>query len=103
MSQHLKVLKDAGLVSAQADGNRRIYLMDPSGIEHLRAYLDFFWNQALALFKTAVETTTQGGTMSIQSTAAPVRTSIVVEAPVQRAFEVFTQEMKKPGGPRTIT
>ena len=55
VSQHLRVLKDAGLVSARADGNRRIYRMDPSGIEHLRAYLDFFWNQALAAFKTAVE------------------------------------------------
>jgi DNA-binding transcriptional ArsR family regulator len=55
VSQHLRVLKDAGLVSAQADGNRRIYQMDPRGLEHLRAYLDFFWNQALAAFKTAVE------------------------------------------------
>ena len=55
VSQHLRVLKDAGLVSARAEGNRRIYRMDPRGIEHLRAYLDFFWNQALAAFKTAVE------------------------------------------------
>jgi DNA-binding transcriptional ArsR family regulator len=55
VSQHLRVLKDAGLVTARADGNRRVYRMDPSGIEHLRAYLDHFWNQALAAFKTAVE------------------------------------------------
>jgi DNA-binding transcriptional ArsR family regulator len=55
VSQHLKVLKAAGLVSDRAAGNRRIYRMDPHGLEHLRAYLDHFWNQALAAFKTAVE------------------------------------------------
>ena len=55
VSQHLRVLKDAGLVSDRADGNRRIYRMNPQGIVHLRAYLDHFWNLALASFKTAVE------------------------------------------------
>jgi DNA-binding transcriptional ArsR family regulator len=55
VSQHLKVLKEAGLVSDRAVGNRRIYRMDPRGLQDLRAYLDFFWNQALAAFKTAVE------------------------------------------------
>jgi DNA-binding transcriptional ArsR family regulator len=55
VSQHLRVLSDAGLVSARAVGNRRIYRMNPNGLEHLRAYLDFFWNQALAAFKTAAE------------------------------------------------
>jgi DNA-binding transcriptional ArsR family regulator len=55
VSQHLKVLKEAGLVSDRAAGNRRIYRMDPAGLKDLRAYLDHFWNQALAAFKTAVE------------------------------------------------
>jgi DNA-binding transcriptional ArsR family regulator len=55
VSQHLKVLKEAGLVSDRADGSRRIYSMDPGGLQDLRAYLDHFWNQALAAFKTAVE------------------------------------------------
>jgi DNA-binding transcriptional ArsR family regulator len=55
VSQHLKVLKEAGLVSDRADGNRRIYRMDPAGLKDLSAYLDHFWNQALAAFKTAVE------------------------------------------------
>ncbi|HEX3691130.1 MAG TPA: metalloregulator ArsR/SmtB family transcription factor [Solirubrobacteraceae bacterium] len=55
VSQHLKVLKEAGLVSDRAVGNRRIYRMDARGLSDLRAYLDFFWNQALAAFKTAVE------------------------------------------------
>jgi DNA-binding transcriptional ArsR family regulator len=55
VSQHLKVLKDAGLVIDRRAGNRRIYQLDPHGVGALRAYLDRFWNQALAAFKTAAE------------------------------------------------
>src|SRR5947207_4300427 len=57
VSQHLKVLKDAGLVVDRPAGNRRIYSLDPDGVGALRAYFDRFWNQALAAFKTAVERT----------------------------------------------
>jgi DNA-binding transcriptional ArsR family regulator len=55
VSQHLKVLKDAGLVLDRPDGARRIYQLDPDGIGALRAYLDQFWSKALAAYKTAVE------------------------------------------------
>jgi DNA-binding transcriptional ArsR family regulator len=55
VSQHLKVLKEAGLVSDEPDGTRRIYQLDPEGVDALRAYLDQFWNQALTAFKRAVE------------------------------------------------
>jgi DNA-binding transcriptional ArsR family regulator len=55
VSQHLKVLKDARLVVDQRVGTRRIYQLDPDGLGALRAYLDHFWDQALAGFKTAVE------------------------------------------------
>jgi DNA-binding transcriptional ArsR family regulator len=55
VSQHLKVLKDAGLVVDRAAGTRRIYQVDPAGVAALRAELDRFWNEALAGFKTAVE------------------------------------------------
>jgi DNA-binding transcriptional ArsR family regulator len=55
VSQHLKVLKDAGLVFDRADGTRRLYQVDPKGIAALRDYLDAFWDQALAAFKTHVE------------------------------------------------
>ena len=55
VSQHLKVLKDAGLVIDRRAGNRRIYQLDPAGVGALRAYLDRFWNNALAAFKVAVE------------------------------------------------
>jgi DNA-binding transcriptional ArsR family regulator len=55
VSQHLKVLKAVGLVVDQPIGTRRIYRLDPDGLRDLRAYLDHFWDQALAGFKTAVE------------------------------------------------
>jgi DNA-binding transcriptional ArsR family regulator len=55
VSQHLKVLLDAGLVSARSEGSRRIYGIDPDGVGALRTYLDRFWNRALAAFKDAVE------------------------------------------------
>ena len=55
VSQHLKVLKQAGLVVDQPQGTRRLYRLDPQGIGELRAYFDSFWNQALAAFKEAVE------------------------------------------------
>jgi DNA-binding transcriptional ArsR family regulator len=55
VSQHLRVLKDAGLVSDRPAGNRRVYRLDPDGVAGLRAYLDQFWNQALASFKRAAE------------------------------------------------
>jgi DNA-binding transcriptional ArsR family regulator len=55
VSQHLKVLKDAGLVIDRPAGARRIYHLDPDGVGDLRAYLDQFWTRALAAYKTAVE------------------------------------------------
>lgn len=55
VSQHLRVLKDAGLVMDRAEGNRRIYQADPAGLAALRAQLDTFWNQALATFEQVVD------------------------------------------------
>jgi len=55
VSQHLRVLKDAGLVFDRPDGTRRLYQLDPDGVDELRAYVDQFWTQALAAFKTAAE------------------------------------------------
>jgi DNA-binding transcriptional ArsR family regulator len=59
VSQHLKVLKSAGLVLDRPAGTRRIYQVDPDGLAELRAYLDRFWNQALGAYKAAVEQRTQ--------------------------------------------
>jgi DNA-binding transcriptional ArsR family regulator len=61
VSQHLRVLKDAGLVIDQAVGNRRIYRADPDGLAVLRAELDRFWGQAMAAYKTAVEKSSKEG------------------------------------------
>ena len=55
VSQHLKVLKDARLVTDRPDGNRRLYQINADGVGALRAYLDRFWNQSLAAFKQAAE------------------------------------------------
>jgi DNA-binding transcriptional ArsR family regulator len=58
VSQHLKVLGDAGLVTVSADGTRRIYAVDPQGLAALRDYLDGFWNRSLAAFRTYAESHT---------------------------------------------
>jgi DNA-binding transcriptional ArsR family regulator len=55
VSQHLKVLKDAGLVVDRAAGNRRVYRVDPGGVAALRSQLDRFWSQSLATYKQVVE------------------------------------------------
>jgi DNA-binding transcriptional ArsR family regulator len=55
VSQHLKVLKDAGLVIDRQHGTRRLYQLNPEGVGALRAYLDRFWGRALASFKQTVE------------------------------------------------
>ena len=60
VSQHLKVLKEARLVADRPAGNRRIYRLDPSGLDALRVQLDQFWTKALAAYREVVEQDTQG-------------------------------------------
>jgi DNA-binding transcriptional ArsR family regulator len=55
VSQHLKVLKDAGLVGERAEGARHVYRVDPDGVGALRNYFDRFWDHALANFKAEAE------------------------------------------------
>jgi DNA-binding transcriptional ArsR family regulator len=55
-SQHLKVLRDAGLVSWRVDGRRRLYRVDVDGLQRLRRELDAYWGPALAALKDAAET-----------------------------------------------
>ena len=59
VSQHLKVLKDAGLVMDQPMGTRRIYSLNPVGVGALRADLERFWSKALAAYKHIVEHTSE--------------------------------------------
>jgi DNA-binding transcriptional ArsR family regulator len=54
VSQHLRVLKEAGLVTERREGTRRIYRLDPNGLGELRAYFDTFWTTALESFEAVV-------------------------------------------------
>jgi DNA-binding transcriptional ArsR family regulator len=55
VSQHLGVLKKAGLVADRAEGTRRVYYIDPHGLAAIRIWLDQFWDDALAAFKSELE------------------------------------------------
>ena len=55
VSQHLKVLKEAGLVTDWAEGTRRVYQIDPQGLGQMRAWLDRFWGVALDAFAAEAE------------------------------------------------
>jgi DNA-binding transcriptional ArsR family regulator len=55
VSQHLKVLKDAGLVRDTREGTRRLYQLDPEGVARLRAHFDQMWTKAMSNFQEAVE------------------------------------------------
>ena len=58
VSQHLRVLSEAGLVAHEAQGTRHLYRLDPEGVAQIRDYLDGVWNKALASFKRRTETPT---------------------------------------------
>src|SRR4051794_27498667 len=60
VSQHLKVLKDAGLVDDRSEGTRRIYQIDPKGLGALRAWLDQFWEAAVNAIAAEIEDTEKG-------------------------------------------
>ena len=61
VSQHLRVLKEAGLVRERRNGTRRLYRIDPDALGELRDYFDDFWTQALASFKAEVERERRNG------------------------------------------
>ena len=60
VSQHLKVLKDAGLVSDSRAGTRRLYQLNPEGVARLRAHFDQMWTQAMSAFQSAAEKQPEG-------------------------------------------
>lgn len=59
VSQHLKVLKESGLVSDEIDGTRRIYRLNPAGVQALRDQLDTFWNRTFANYEAVVDRDTE--------------------------------------------
>lgn len=89
VSQHLRVLKDAGLVIVRPAGTRRIYQINPDGVAALRTWLDRVWDDAMDAFQRSVEETETETDMTLP----PVTRSITVNAPVEKAFQVFTERM----------
>ena len=55
VSQHLRVLKEAGLVTERRNGTRRLYRLNPDGLDELRRYVEDYWSDALAAFKAEAE------------------------------------------------
>ena len=93
VSQHLKVLKEAGLMIDHAEGTRRVYAIDPQGLAALRSRLDQFWDDALAAFRAEAEQKQNRErqlSMNKTVTIAPVCKSVRVKASQAHAFEVFT-------------
>jgi uncharacterized protein YndB with AHSA1/START domain len=82
---HLRVLREAGLVSSRAEGARRLYRLEPAALAAVRDYLDWYWTQALESFKQHVEAE---GDEPMQP-ELKVTKSIVVDVPPTRAFEFF--------------
>jgi DNA-binding transcriptional ArsR family regulator len=61
VSQHLRVLEDAGLVTHRKEGTRNLYGLNGHGVAELRAWIDEFWDEALARFEDAVDASGKGG------------------------------------------
>lgn len=92
VSQHLRVLKEAGLVTERQEGTRRLYRLDPAGLGEVRSYLDRFWDNALADFKAAAERREEEA-MTTQAADLTVRKTVTVAASIESAFEVFTERI----------
>src|SRR5258708_471577 len=85
VSQHLRVLKDAGLVDERSEGVRRIYSLKREGLEELREWLDSFWGDALEAFKLEAEKSRKArGSKGMNDVAviAPGRKDVLSKAPV---------------------
>ena len=93
VSQHLRVLKDAGLVRERRDGTRNFYSVNGAGLAELREYFEGFWDEALGAFKEAVEKGDEMQSTHQAQRIEPVRKSVTVNAPVEHAFAVFTERM----------
>ena len=90
VSQHLKVLKDAGLVTEEAAGTRRIYRLNPAGVSALRDQLDTFWNRALTGFETTHRHHPRGDHIMSEAPST-VNRHVVVTHPPAAAFATFTE------------
>jgi DNA-binding transcriptional ArsR family regulator/uncharacterized protein YndB with AHSA1/START domain len=91
VSMQLRVLKDAGLVFDRRIGTQRVYQLNPEALAALRDYLDWYWTQALATYKQAVEQQEEGG-ISVMAPEVRVAKSLVVEVPRIQAFAFFIRQ-----------
>ena len=81
VSQHLRVLKGAGLVTERRDGTRHLYRVDPDGLAALRTYLETYWSDVLVAFKDAAD---RGGRHDDDDRTAAARASTVSRSPRRR-------------------
>jgi DNA-binding transcriptional ArsR family regulator/uncharacterized protein YndB with AHSA1/START domain len=88
VSMHLRVLKDAGLVSDQAVGNRRVYRLEPDALHQVRDHLDWYWERSLAAYQRAAEDRARELDVATGQEIV-VSKSVRVDAPLAVAFEVF--------------
>ena len=95
VSQHLRTLRDAGLVTFRREGTRHVYAVDRAGVAELRSWLDTFWDDALERFREAAATEGEDDAMIevIDETLAPIEKTVVVACSVERAFELFTRDI----------
>ena len=92
VSQHLRVLSEAGLVQHRRLGTRRLYAVDPEGLMALRTYLDRGWEEALARFQSIADADPKGGKNVVESKVdLTIRKSVQVALPVERAFALVTE------------
>jgi DNA-binding transcriptional ArsR family regulator len=93
VSQHLKVLRDAGLVSERVEGTRHLCRLEPLGLASLRSYVEDLWDVTLDRYAVAAQAARdQGGDMSLTE-IAPVIKTIVVPLPPDRAFDLFFEKL----------
>jgi uncharacterized protein YndB with AHSA1/START domain len=85
---HLRVLREAGLVAAHAEGARRLYQIDPGALAAVRDYLDWYWTQALEAFKQYAEVEGE----KPMEPELRVTKSIVIDVPLMRAFQLFLDQ-----------
>jgi DNA-binding transcriptional ArsR family regulator len=90
VSMHLRVLKDAGLVRDLAEGNRRVYHLEPKTLQRLRDHLDWYWERSLAAFQEAAETRAKEKQMAVVAEVLVAKT-VRVNAPLALAFDVFVE------------
>lgn len=91
VSQHLRVLEAARLVRHSRNGTKNVYSLDPDGLDALRAWVESFWDDALARFTEVAERRAKEMEMSETLTIAPVRKTVRVACSIELAFEVFTR------------